>query len=298
MNSKNSQLTEGLFSRIVDNAPNSVIVFDSAGCVRYWNRAAQRALEFSDQSYGKNVFDLIEDPLERLRFKDDFERFRVEGASLHAGKRHEIKAIKSNGASVWVDFCWIIIDTGHGKWGYAVLGDVEHRKQKEIRLQHEATTDFLSGICNRRQFQHVLDASSAANTCLGIIDIDHFKRINDQYGHLVGDQGIQFVAQYLMKNFESATCVARLGGEEFGVVLEIDNLNEAMAQFEKFRCEIESHTFSEHQIRLTVSIGLTTTACRPFDSHQLIGQADRALFSAKESGRNQIRMAPEDPDQV
>ena len=183
------------------------------------------------------------------------------------------------------------IDTDQGRWFCAVLGNVDQRKRNEFRLQQEATTDFLSGIGNRRQFQQVLDSHAHLNVCLGIIDVDDFKRINDQYGHLVGDQGIRFVAKYLIRNFQSAACVARLGGEEFGVVLEIENSDDARDLFEAFRVDLERHTYSEHRIQLTVSIGLAMSFRGQFDAHQLVAMADQALFTSKRSGKNQVRLA-------
>lgn len=291
MNLSYLNLPDGMFHKIVEHAMNSVIVFHSNGCVRYWNSTAERVLGFSDESLNRNVFDLVASERMQEQLRTDFERFQSEGTSAYLGKVLEMEAIKADGSNVWVDFCWMNVETSDGNWGFAVVRNVEQQKQKEIRLEQAATTDFLSGIGNRRQFQQVLESSGHLNICLAIIDVDHFKRINDQYGHLVGDQGIRFVAKYLMQNFESAACVARLGGEEFGVVQEIEKSEDAKTKFENFRREIESHSFSEHDIKLTVSIGLALSFGGQFDPHKLLSLADQALYTSKRHGRNQVNIA-------
>ena len=168
-----------------------------------------------------------------------------------------------------------------------IFRDITKTKQREANLEREATTDDLSGLSNRRQFRRSLDSCTNKSICLAIVDADHFKSINDSFGHVVGDNAIRFVASQLLEHFGDEICVARLGGEEFGVVVSAPVPSEVTSRFEDFRAAIESSAVSNQMIKLTVSIGLAFS-----DQHgnirELMDRADIALYQAKNSGRNRL----------
>ena len=164
--------------------------------------------------------------------------------------------------------------------------DITFEKQQERRLQKEATTDFLSGLANRREFHKVLEANCSRPICVAVIDVDHFKQINDQRGHLIGDAAIRFVAEQMLKSFFDAVCVARLGGEEFGVIVDA-TVEDVAGKFEDFRKSLERRPFSEHDICLTVSIGLALSN-DVSDGHTLLECADKAVYESKHLGRNRL----------
>ena len=164
--------------------------------------------------------------------------------------------------------------------------DITFEKQRERRLEKEARTDFLSGLSNRREFQNVLDANCERPICVAVVDVDHFKQINDRHGHLIGDAAIRFVAEQMLKSFFEAICVARLGGEEFGVIADA-SIEDVAAQFEEFRRTIQRSSFSEHNIGLTVSVGLAI-GLDSNDGHALLECADKAVYESKNLGRNRL----------
>jgi diguanylate cyclase (GGDEF)-like protein len=121
-----------------------------------------------------------------------------------------------------------------------------------------------------------------------MIDIDHFKRVNDVYGHQIGDNVLKFLSQQLKRSFRDDDLIVRNGGEEFCVLLEHAQENKAIDLFESFRKRIESEPYSEGDISIpiTVSIGLFYGLKDTIDL--MLEIADKRLYQAKSSGRNRI----------
>ena len=120
---------------------------------------------------------------------------------------------------------------------------------------------------------------------LGVVDIDHFKRVNDQFGHLYGDEVLILVANRLRSSFRAQDRVFRFGGEEFVVLLRSTTVEEANRIFERFRMNVEEHDFPQIG-RVTVSIGFARISDET--PVVILGHADRALYHAKASGRNRV----------
>lgn len=171
--------------------------------------------------------------------------------------------------------------------------DEVRRKNRELEIL--ATQDALTGCLNRRSFFEAFESSWTESQALGtklscvMIDIDHFKMVNDTYGHNSGDEVLRRVAQKLREIFKSRGIVCRYGGEEFCAVLPQFGLEEAIALAEKTRIAIsEIRLLDPAELRLTVSIGVSELRFTPVDTQDLIHQADRALYVAKREGRNRI----------
>lgn len=166
----------------------------------------------------------------------------------------------------------------------------------DLRLQ--ATLDALTGLGNRKTFDEALARAleqapgDMATVCLMMVDIDNFKSINDEYGHLIGDKILRFVAETLRRSVKGRDVVARFGGDEFGVVLEETPPQGAYRLAENIRQTIEKsalkRTDTGEPIRnITVSIGVECN--RPGDRpDDLIERADQALYESKNKGRNRV----------
>lgn len=175
--------------------------------------------------------------------------------------------------------------------------DITSQKQLEQQLQRHAHTDYLTGISNRRHFVDqamlLVQQSCAEDSPLSVImlDIDDFKRINDQHGHPCGDRVLVAVAEIIQQSLRSSDLVGRIGGEEFAVLLPATRLETARQIAERMRGTLHAspiHACQDVQLQVTASIGLS---CRhgPHDSfEQLISQADLALYRAKQQGKNQV----------
>jgi diguanylate cyclase (GGDEF)-like protein len=173
--------------------------------------------------------------------------------------------------------------------------------QLHIEADKFAFTDFLTGIANRRHFIHELESELRRNRrynvpfSFAMVDIDHFKKINDQYGHYVGDLVLQNFCLQCVSALRTSDMVGRLGGEEFGILMPMTDLHEAARVIERLRSEIDHSVMSDHgeQIHYTASFGLVSTA--QLDDQQglahLMKMADTALYSAKQQGRNRIFIA-------
>ncbi len=179
------------------------------------------------------------------------------------------------------------------------------QKQMEIDLvvtqAHEvANTDSLTFLPNRRQIigelQRAVMASNRYRTPLSIsmLDVDHFKTINDTYGHTVGDQVLRQVASYLRDNVRNPDLIGRYGGEEFLVVLPQTTLESATEQAERLCKNLRETSIpnGEQGIHVTISVGVAQYQIEQEDWQRLLARADSALYDAKAAGRDQWAAAP------
>jgi diguanylate cyclase (GGDEF)-like protein len=168
---------------------------------------------------------------------------------------------------------------------------------REVRLRKElketAETDFLTGLQNRRMLDRTMDenlklaARSGGELSVALIDIDHFKRVNDTYGHEAGDEVLQEIARLIKQNVRSYDLVGRYGGEEFMIVFPHLGKQAASEISERVRKAIEEAeivTKQGHHIRVTVSIGVATH--KEASGDKLKSKADERLYEAKRRGRN------------
>jgi len=167
------------------------------------------------------------------------------------------------------------------------------------KLQRDANFDYLSGLLNRRAFQIVAQQAIAArhrykrSLSVVMIDIDFFKRINDTHGHEVGDKAISHVAKLLKLSCRNADCVARIGGEEFVLLLPDTDRAGAFKLAEKVRERISKNPLDVNGkfIDITVSAGVSNVREEHDSIESALSEADEALYKAKESGRNNVQLA-------
>lgn len=171
---------------------------------------------------------------------------------------------------------------------------LQQRDALEFRLKNIAHLDSLSGVANRYALNEYIkllenQPTQFSETCLMVIDIDHFKQINDVYGHLMGDQVIQFVAEKLKESIRTSDLLVRYGGDEFIILIENITIERALKIAEKIRCEIyEAKPVDVERcsnLRVSVSVGVAIGANSWME---LLEKADRALFQAKEQGKNKV----------
>lgn len=166
------------------------------------------------------------------------------------------------------------------------------REEAYERLQKISQTDALTGLWNRARLDEELLQSlglarrNGSSTALLMIDLDHFKAINDRHGHLVGDQVLVQVAKLLRSSVRQSDCLGRWGGEEFVVLCPDTGREGAIRVAEKIRRVIEETEFTKG-LRLSVSIGVATAASAASPA-ALLEQADENLYIAKAGGRNQV----------
>ena len=171
---------------------------------------------------------------------------------------------------------------------------LQQRDALEFRLKNIAHLDSLTGVANRYALNEYIkllenQLTQFSETCLMVIDIDHFKQVNDVYGHLMGDQVIQFVAEKLKENIRTSDLLVRYGGDEFIVMIENVGMERALKIAEKIRSEIYEAKSVDNvrcpDLKVSISIGVAIGATSWM---ALLEKADRALFQAKEQGKNKV----------
>jgi diguanylate cyclase (GGDEF)-like protein len=166
------------------------------------------------------------------------------------------------------------------------------------RLEMLSITDALSGVANRRRLEDALNAEwrrahrAGTPLSLAMVDIDHFKLYNDQYGHLAGDECLHRIATQLRRHTREHDLVARYGGEEFAIVMADTDIDNARTLAERLRASVvalgQPHALVPDRI-VTVSIGVASTHPIPGRTHtDLLDAADVELYKAKRGGRNRV----------
>ncbi|MCT4594006.1 MAG: diguanylate cyclase [Anaeromicrobium sp.] len=170
--------------------------------------------------------------------------------------------------------------------------------KKNNELQLLATTDYLTSLNNHQSFYSYFD-SLKKHACkiktpisLTLIDIDDFKKINDTYGHLVGDEILKELAKVVRGSVRKSDFVARYGGEEFAIILPSTKLNVAIQLSERIRKNVENHTFKVNDVDIKVTISLGTDTLIPVNfrknQYDFIKGVDELLYDAKSSGKNRV----------
>lgn len=185
--------------------------------------------------------------------------------------------------------------------------EIETLRKEVQQARGEALIDALTGLANRRAFDRSLlqclssqEAGTPTGPCLILSDIDHFKRINDTHGHASGDEVLRHVAQALQAVAHSHHLAARVGGEEFAVLMPSAGLHEAMMLAEQMRAQIAAQDLcpsGKAVGQVTISLGVTQLGATE-SAQEFVGRADRALYSAKHEGRNRVAVlaAPQPPE--
>jgi diguanylate cyclase (GGDEF)-like protein len=180
-----------------------------------------------------------------------------------------------------------------------LVGGVLRILRNQLALLDYGERDTLTGLLNRKTFEtriHRLTAglrdihsgpAVPGTSWLGLLDIDHFKHLNDRYGHLFGDEVLLLVSQIMKQTFRGADELFRFGGEEFVIVLAQADPQGARIAFERLRAAIDTHTFPQ-SARVTVSLGYTRIISRDVPT-LCVERADAALYYAKNHGRNNVR---------
>lgn len=267
-----TDLLEGL----LNTAPQAILILDQTHCVRCWNPMAEKI-------FGISKGDAINTPVEDL-LNVNFS----EGLICFDDKQTSSSSL----AEVQIEQTAQPITIDHQDWCIVYLTDVTVRREQERRLANEALTDPLSGLSNRRGFQDKLESALSKKLTLAIIDTDHFKQVNDQFGHEAGDLAIQTLSKLLVQNFPDAITHSRLGGDEFGVVMETQSQAKTVEAFDQFRRQVNRVKLGPQAFSITVSIGVALSNVAGTTARELLTTADRSMYQAKEAGRDQVAIQP------
>jgi diguanylate cyclase (GGDEF)-like protein/PAS domain S-box-containing protein len=307
--------TDALRRSIYDSAPFSILATDLRGVIQAMNPAAEMLLGYSpDELVGRQTPELFHDPqeltLRAAQLSAEFgelvqPNFEALVARARRGRpdEREWTYVRKDGRRVPVILVvnTMANDSGEPVGYMGIAYDVTERKRAEEHIRHMAHHDALTALPNRALLQERLGAAlvraKREGDCMALmfIDLDRFKNINDSLGHHVGDSILKIVAERLRSAVRASDTVARMGGDEFVVLLP------KVAQVED--CELvarkvisalgEPMQVGTYELRVTPSIGLATFPQAGDDPVTLMRAADAAMYHAKAQGRNSVRMYDE-----
>ena len=273
---------------VFDGISEGVIVLDDQGRVSDFNRAAARyVVGLTERGVGKSLSEIpgakaIADKLSQQR----------EDQTLEGGSGVEVCLTRDALERTYEVRMSAMYDrSGAIQCKALVLLDISEKKQLLEQLQRQAQTDPLTGLLNRRQMDAEacrlmqLAKRNGRPLSLGIIDVDHFKTINDAQGHAAGDQVLQRLALLLLSRLRASDIVGRIGGDEFVVVLPDTRAADAGALMQALKERLVTED------AVTLSIGIAELSAEHADLKSLLASADRCLYEAKQAGRDRVVFA-------
>ncbi len=286
------------FAELFEHVPVACFTFDGEGILHEWNRAAE-------QLYGYTKSEVLFTSMFEKVFRGEVGS-RVLEVVQHVMRGSSLTGVESADVDAEGNLHYVLRSaiplrnhTGEVVGGIMSVVDVTYRVETERQLkllneqlQNLAITDGLTGLRNRRAFEeHLIQEVAEAKrfrspVSLLMIDVDHFKQFNDTFGHALGDEVLRTVASILAREARQSDLVARYGGEEFAVVMPHTDLNSAMLAAERFRRTVEAHEGFPRSV--TISVGVAQYLDEMTSPEELVKLADKALYRAKEQGRNRV----------
>lgn len=280
---------------------DGVVATDSSGIIEYINPAAEQLTGWSKEAaVGTSIFETfkvintatgmpvastISELIDETRITD-----------IH----HHSLLRRKDGSTLAVDYTASAIHHNDGKIGgyVTVFRDESELREMAHHLSHQATHDPLTNLANRRQFEHRLELllkqneGSHGEHVLCYLDLDHFKIVNDTCGHAAGDELLKQVVTLFRQKVRTNDLLARIGGDEFGLLLENCPVERALGITEEIRKSIQQYRFiwNGQIFHIGVSIGMVAIDKRWRNLPELLAAADAACYAAKDGGRNRVHL--------
>ena len=294
------------FSRdILDTLREPVVIVDAGAQIIKANRAWidwQRSTGVGEDAVGNGYLKLVLRPDRLINKSHELAlNTAVEAVLQGVGDERDcdIKYLDADGHEQWFTIRIRAFRHGSGRHALIAHADITRLKRAEQELRQLAITDGLTQVANRRHFDERIHEEIDRSQRYGrplvllLLDIDHFKKVNDSYGHPAGDAVLRRVADICRASIRTLDLVARFGGEEFAILLPETDIPGALQLAERIREEIAASpvVYGPHTIQVTASLGVAATENGDRDSEQLLKAADEMLYAAKQGGRNQVACA-------
>lgn len=297
---------------IFNQAPDAIIQVDSHGYITKSNEEASKLFGYSSTE----LSELKVDELVPSRYRDTHAKHRTDyhdNPSIRPmGKfRKGIFATHKDGHEIPVEIRLSVINTRFGRHTLATIRDISEYKalieslEQKVRenetLSWQVSRDSLTGMYNRRYFEEIGHREFSnfhrhqIPLAIMMVDIDHFKSVNDTYGHAIGDVVLKRVAQCISEWTRSGDTFARIGGEEFAVLLPMTSANacEVLAERLRYKVEESEEALDPGGPRVTISIGVAVLKEEDTSLEDLMNRADKALYLSKQRGRNCVSSCDE-----
>jgi diguanylate cyclase (GGDEF)-like protein/PAS domain S-box-containing protein len=288
----NRRRSEAYFRTLVQNASDVILILDDEDRVRYASPSADEMLGVPDLE-GTHLIDLMP-PQDSRAVVDTLGRIR---SGEYQGNREHWRMVRADRASIEVEVRWSDLRNEATVGGVVLtLRDVTEQRKLERELTYQAFHDSLTGLANRVLFQervsHALVQAQRDGTVVGVLflDVDNFKVVNDIHGHSVGDELLVALSLRLQTMVRASDTVARIGGDEFALLMEGSVTPEGVERFTEHVMTVFAEPFrlSMGPVSTYASVGVATTE-DSIDSVELLSHADLALYAAKTAGKRQWR---------
>jgi diguanylate cyclase (GGDEF)-like protein/PAS domain S-box-containing protein len=280
---------------LVNYANTPIIVWNPSFCITRFNRAFERLTGYSeDEVKGQSLEmllppEFIKSSMELIRKTATGERWETVEIKIQH-RDGEVRTVLWNSATLFGA-------DGHTPISTIAQGqDITERKRLEDKLKQQATTDALTGITNRRRFMELAENEIKRGIrlkhpmAMAVIDLDHFKQINDTHGHSTGDLALIAFTQICKKNIREIDIFARFGGDEFVLLFPETARDDAYMVMERVRLALTSQPIDlgGKLVPMTLSAGIAHLTDESISLDALLEHADQALYKAKEAGRNHV----------
>lgn len=284
--------TRPSFEKYADKSSTPILWFDETGKILEWNEVARALFGYEESDKTWVQFDMLLRVTDRAAFIHRIKQAVKDGSLDHIEIPTEINGLRKDGTQCKFGFAlfgWK--DAGHMKFE-VVLKDLTSQQHEEEELRHQANIDALTGLANRGKFYRSVEEAvfnSLPNAVL-MIDLDGFKDVNDTLGHIAGDAILREVAKRLESLAEENDVVARIGGDEFAVMLA--DINDTQAALQLADCMITNIAkpinVDGQIVRVAASCGVALAPTQAQEALELVSDADLALFKAKSLGRGRL----------
>jgi diguanylate cyclase (GGDEF)-like protein/PAS domain S-box-containing protein len=292
---------------VMDHVVDAIFTIVPSGEIEGLNPAAAR-LVGNDQAalLGTPFANLLAGSYS-LEYAAHFDRYREQGSLQILGVTREVLGRRGDGSVFAMDLALSEMGLGDERLLIAVARDISERKKAESQLRHLAEHDPLTGLANRRRFEEELSRQIAYGQRSGdpaavlVLDLDNFKYVNDTLGHKAGDELIRRVATVIAERVRASDTLARIGGDEFAVLLRGADRDGARTAATGVLDAIRREPFvlEGQRVRVTTSIGLAMVGAEELTEDEVLARADQAMYQAKDGGRDRVdEYSPEERQEI
>ena len=268
------------FQQLFDNTPLAVAMFDTQDRIIKINRAFQGLYGYTSEEVEGKLFSEVIVPEELVEESNHILSIVYSGRTI---QKETLRMRKDKIAVPVVVYCAPIALEGEVVGGYAMYVDISDRKVKEQKLEYLSSHDSLTGLYNRAFFEgelHRLEIEKVLPVSILVGDVDGLKSVNDRLGHSAGDELLHSTALILKKSFRSVDVVARIGGDEFAIILPEANQEVAERSLQRIAESIHSYNQTHPLLPLSISIGVAATST-PIPLSDLMREADWRMYNQK-----------------
>jgi diguanylate cyclase (GGDEF)-like protein/PAS domain S-box-containing protein len=287
--------SEEKFRNIAQTAADAFILAERNGDIIFWNKSAQRIFGYKEEEILGKPLNILMPEQYREAHQAGIERLHATGESKYFGRITEMEGLRKDGNIFPMELSVSMWKVRDKKVYSGIVRDITKRKQLELELEKLATTDRLTQVFNRTKFHEVikkeLERAKRYSHSLSMImfDIDHFKKVNDTYGHTVGDYVLQTLTQIVKENLREIDYLVRWGGEEFIIIAPETDIEKAEVLAERIRNGTENYIFDQVGA-ITISLGVAQLK-KDDTEDTFIKRVDDAMYLAKQRGRNRVEVS-------